>query len=137
MNHSFIHSFMVQRLSLGDTWLVFKGEDESLKPLFTARKNVSILNNSNNKCLAQLLSSSGTGNMKKEVAYEIEGCYARRCCTFYSKNRSKVAEIKMKEGEAGRVAFGADIFRLIVQPEMDTALAMAFLILLDHMFRSR
>ncbi|BAT96727.1 protein LURP-one-related 8-like [Vigna umbellata] len=126
-----------KRLSLGDTWLVFEGEDESLKPLFTARKSVSILNNSNNKCLAHLLSSFGTGNMKKEVAYEIEGCYARRCCTFYSKNRRKVAEIKMKEGEAGGIVFGADIFRLIVQPEMDTALAMAFLILLDHMFGSR
>ncbi|KAL9303689.1 hypothetical protein ACSQ67_020952 [Phaseolus vulgaris] len=127
-----------KRLSLGDTWLVFEGEGESLKPVFTARKSVNILNSSKNKCLAHLMSSSsGTENMKKEVAYEIEGSYAQRCCTFYSKNRRKVAEIKMKEGGAGGVGFGADIFRLIVQPEMDTALAMAFLILLDHMFGSR
>jgi len=132
-----IPSFLLQRLSFGDTWLLFEGEDESLKPLFTARKNVNILNNTNKKCLAHIMSSSGTGNMKKEVAYEIEGSYAQRCCTFYSKNRRKVAEIKMKEGGAGGVAFGADIFRLIVQPDMDPALAMAFLILLDQMFGTR
>ncbi|KAK7382895.1 hypothetical protein VNO80_02051 [Phaseolus coccineus] len=126
-----------KRLSLGDTCVVFEGEDESLKPLFTARKSVNILNNSKNKCLAHLMSSLGTGNMKKEIAYEIEGSYSQRCCTFYSKNKRKVAEIKMKEGGAGGVAFGADIFRLIVQPDMDTALAMAFLILLDHMSGSR
>ncbi|CAJ1948266.1 unnamed protein product [Sphenostylis stenocarpa] len=124
-----------KRLSFGDTWLVFEGEDDSLKPLFTARKNVNILN----KCLAQVFSSSGTGTgtMKKEVAYEMEGSYVQRCCTFYNNNRRKVAEIKMKEAAAGGVAFGADIFRLIVQPHMDTALAMAFLILLHHMFGSR
>ncbi|TKY69027.1 LURP-one-related 8 [Spatholobus suberectus] len=99
-----------------------------MKLLFTVRKHV-------NKCLAQLLSSS-IGSGKKEVAYEMEGSYAQRCYTFYNNNRIKVAEIKMKEAVAGGVAFGADIFRLIVQPHMDTALAMACVILLDHMFGS-
>ncbi|RDX94929.1 Protein LURP-one-related 8, partial [Mucuna pruriens] len=120
---------MNQRLSLGDTsWLVFEGED-SVKLLFTARKLVNILNT---KCLAHLL----TGNNKKEVAYEIEGSYAKRCCTFYDNNRRKVGEMKMKEAVAGGVAFGADIFRLVLQPDMDSTLAMAFVILLDHMFGS-
>ncbi|XP_027336974.1 protein LURP-one-related 8 [Abrus precatorius] len=127
-----------KRLSLGDTWLIFEGED-SVKLLFTARKHV------NNKCLAHLLRSanedaswrSKIGNKKKEIAYEIEGSYMQRCCTFYDNNRRKVAEIKRKEAVSGGVAFGADIFRLIVQPHMDPTLAMAFVILLDHMFGSR
>lgn len=139
---------MNQRLSLGDNWVVFEGE-ASVKPLFTARKHVNILNT---KCLAHLLSSSsgnedhhqdhpacarsGTGNRKKEVAYEIEGSYVQRCCAVYDNKRRKVAEIKRKEAVAGGVAFGADVFRLIVQPDMDTTLAMAFVILLDHMFGS-
>ncbi|KAG4941959.1 hypothetical protein JHK87_045830 [Glycine soja] len=107
-----------KRLSLvSDTWLVFEGEGSvKQKLLFTAaRKNV------NAKCtLAHIF------NIKKEVAYEIEGSYAQRCCTFYNNNKIKVAEMKMKE------TFGADIFRLFVQPHMDTTLAMAFVILLDH-----
>lgn len=114
---------------MGDTWLVFEGEDSGkARVLFTARKHVNMLNT---KCLAQLLRKN------KEIAYEIEGSYAQRCCTFYDKNRRKVAEIKKKEAVPGTgVAFGADIFRLIVQPDMDPTLAMSFLILLDHMFRS-
>lgn len=129
---------MNQRLSFGDNWLVYEGEG-SVKPLFTAKKHVNILNS---KCLAQLLSYEEDhggwkiGNKKKEVAYEIEGSYAQRCCTVYDNNRRKVAEIKRKEAVAGGVAFGADVFRLIVQPDMDTALAMAFVILLDQMFGS-
>ncbi|KAK7350345.1 hypothetical protein VNO77_08867 [Canavalia gladiata] len=132
-----------KRLSFGDTWLVFEGED-SAKLLFTARKQVNIMNT---KCLAHILSSSGTANedaswrkignkIKKEVAYVMEGSYTQRCCVFYDNNRRKVAEIKRKEAVVGGVAFGSDIFRLIVQPEMDTTLAMAFVILLDHMFGS-
>lgn len=122
-----------KRLSLGDTCLVFEGEDSG-KLLFTARKHVNILNS---KCLAHVFSSSSPSISKKEIAYEMEGSYAQRCCTFYNKNRRKVAEMKMKEAVPGSgLAFGSDIFRLIVQPQMDTTLSMAFVILLDHMYGS-
>lgn len=138
-----------QRLSLVDNWVVFEGEGSG-KPLFTARKHTNILNT---KCLAQVLSYEdgracerysgwrkinigGHKYNKKEVAYEMEGSYAQRCCTVYDSNRRKVAEMKRKESVGGGVAFGADVFRLIVQPHMDTTVAMAFVILLDQMFRS-
>ncbi|KAK7287017.1 hypothetical protein RJT34_22427 [Clitoria ternatea] len=112
-------------------WVLFEGEEYG-KVLFTGRKQVNILNS---KCLAQLYSA---GKKMKELAYEMEGSYTQRCCTFYDKNRTKVADIKPKEAAEGGVAFGTDIFRLIVHPpHIDTTLAMAFLILLDHMFPSR
>ncbi|XP_061368492.1 protein LURP-one-related 8-like isoform X2 [Gastrolobium bilobum] len=124
-----------KRLSLVDNWLVFEGEGEaeaSIKPLFRARKHVNILNT---KCLAHVLSDDD--HKKNGIAYEIEGSYAKRCCTFYDNKRRKVAEIKRKEAAvAGGVAFGADVFRLIIEPDMDTTLAMAFVILLDQMFGS-
>lgn len=121
-----------QRLGFGDKWLVFEGE-ATVKPLFTARKQVNVLNT---KCLAHLISSTenNEGDKKKVVAYVIEGSYAKRCCTVYDNKRRTVAEIKKKEAVAGGVAFGTDVFRLIVQPDMDTTLAMAFVILLDQMF---
>lgn len=130
------------RLSLGDNWLVYDGES-AVNPLFLARKYVNILNT---KYLANVslgtggsgssslssLSSSGDG---KNVFYEIEGCFAQRCCVVLDKKRRRVAEIKPKE-PVGEVAFGLDVFRLIVQPEIDAPLAMALVIILDQMFGS-
>ncbi|KAK7277049.1 hypothetical protein RIF29_18198 [Crotalaria pallida] len=137
-----------KRLSLGDNWLVYEGEEvTSSKPICTVRKQL-------NKCtLAQVLMTSispeneNEKNKKKEkeVAYMIQGSYSKRSCTVYdNKSRRVVAEIKRKEGitvgggggggSSVVASFGADVFRLIVQTEeMDPTLAMAFLIILDHM----
>lgn len=121
-----------KRVVFGDNWLVFEGDEATVKPLFTARKPVNVLNS---KCLAHLISSpENEGDKKKVVAYVMEGSYAKRCCTICDNKRRTVAEIKRKEAVAGGVAFGTDVFRLIVQPDMDTTLAMAFVILLDQMF---
>ncbi|XP_044505103.1 protein LURP-one-related 8-like [Mangifera indica] len=128
-----------KRLSLGDNWLVYDGETV-VNPLFSVRKNVNILNN---KSLAQVsrtncehngTGSSSSSNNKNMMMYEIEGSYAQRCCAVYDGKR-RVAEIKQKEAVGG-VAFGVDVFRLIVQPEIDTSVAMAIVILLDKMFGS-
>ncbi|KAI4355967.1 hypothetical protein L6164_000022 [Bauhinia variegata] len=120
-----------KRLSLGEKWEVYEGES-TVKAQFSARKHVSVLNS---KCLAHVTMVKSSEN-ENEKGYEIEGSYAQRCCSVMDKNKRLVAEIKKKEAAAGGVAFGADVFRLIVEPEMDTALAMAFVILLDLMFGS-
>lgn len=129
----------MQRLSLGDNWLVYDGESTA-NPRFLARKQVNILNT---KCLALVSSGSGSGSCSlmsssgssNHVLYEIQGSYTRRCCGVLDKKGTRVAEIKQKESVGG-VAFGVDVFRLIVQPEMDASLAMALVILLDQMFGS-
>ncbi|KAL3753243.1 hypothetical protein ACJRO7_000611 [Eucalyptus globulus] len=139
-----------KRLSLSDNWQVFDGE-AAANPRFTARKNANLLNN---KGLAQVSNGaaagggSGSGSSSpssapsspssswsprsggRNVAYEIEGSYAQRRCTVYDATRRVVAEIRQKE------AVGSDVFRLVVQPGMDTAVAMALVILLDQMFGS-
>ena len=131
-----------QRLSFGDNWLVYDGETAA-NPRFSARKHVNILNT---KCLAHVSNYSkaneGTGRSggcsspnSKNVMYEIEGSYTQRCCAVLDKSRRRVAEIKQKEAVGG-VGFGVDVFRLIVQPEIDAALAMTLVILLDQMFGS-
>lgn len=109
-----------------EKWIVFEGGESEVKPLFTARKH------GKSKCLVHYGCES---SRKKEVAvaYEMEGSYPQRCCTIYDNNKKKVAEIKRKEAVAGSgIAFGSDVFRLIVQPHMDTTLAMAFLLILHH-----
>lgn len=134
-----------KRLSLSDNWQVFNGETAA-NPRFTARKHNNMLNT---KSLAQVSVGSGgsaSGGSSpssapsspssswsprsggKNVAYEIEGSYAQRRCTVYDAQRRVAAEIRQKEG------VGSDVFRLVVQPGMETAVAMALVILLDQMF---
>ncbi|KAK9291228.1 hypothetical protein L1049_009416 [Liquidambar formosana] len=121
-----------KRLSFGENWLVFDGET-AVNPRFSARKHVNLLNS---KCLAHVSSGVNNGSPgNKNVTYEIEGSYAQRCCAVYDDKRRCVAEIKRKEAVGG-AAFGVDVFRLIVQPEMETAVAMSLVLLLDQMFGS-
>ncbi|KAI8015650.1 Protein LURP-one-related 8 [Camellia lanceoleosa] len=137
----------VVRLSLSDNWLMYEGET-AVNPILSARKHVNLLNT---KSLARVSSccSSGTGttgssssssspskSSKNVMIYEIEGSYTQRCCAVYDGKRRRVAEIKRKEAVGG-VDFGMDVFRLIVkQPEIDSSVAMAVVILLDQMFGS-
>jgi hypothetical protein len=135
-----------QRLSLGDNWLVYDGET-AVNPRFLVRKLMNILNT---KCLAQVSAGGNSNNVNddrsgstgassssssKNVLYQIEGSYTQRCCAVLDKKRRRVAEIQRKEAVGG-VAFGVDVFRLVVQPEIDAPLAMALVLLLDQMFGS-
>ncbi|CAA3023745.1 LURP-one-related 8 [Olea europaea subsp. europaea] len=125
-----------KRLSLGDSWLVFEGEKD-VNPRYTVRKRVNFLRS---KSLALVTSGSCRETISSEkrnrVLYEIEGSYAQRCCAVYDDKRRLMAEIKQKEAAVRGVAFGMDVFRLIVHSESDLAVAMALVILLDQMFGS-
>lgn len=105
-----------KKLSLGDCWMVYDGETER-DPIFTARKNVSII--SNRKSLAWV-------SAKKTVLYEIEGSYGQRSCKILDerRNKKKTAEIKRKETVIGGVAFGKDVYKLIVESEMEPRVAI-------------
>lgn len=126
-----------KRLSFGDNWQVFDGET-TIHPRFTARKAVNLRQS---KSLAQVsrgqggssdgsVSPSSRKGCAKNLAYEMEGSYAQRSCAVYDDRRHPVAEIKPKD------AVGNDVFRLVVQPELDMTVAMALVILLDQMFGS-
>jgi len=119
-----------KRLSLTESWLVYDGET-TVNPRFTMTKNVNFLNG---KSLAYVSTTGSPKNRnKKNIAYEIEGSYSQRCCVMYDNRRRHIAELKRKEAVKG-VAFGGDVFRLVVQPEIDSTVAMALVVLLDQMF---
>lgn len=63
----------------------------------------------------------------------------QRCCTFQNNEGTQVAEIRRKEvsTSSGGVNFGDDVFQLVVEPEIDTCLAMGIVIALDQMAASR
>ncbi|RWV85727.1 hypothetical protein BHE74_00047907 [Ensete ventricosum] len=115
-------------LTLRRKWLVYDGED-AVSPLYSVKKHANLLHS---RALAHVTSSRRGGG--GAYGYDVEGSYARRNCTVYDQRRRRVAEIREKEPVAG-VAFGSDVFRLVVQSDLDTLLAMAIVIVLDYMFR--
>lgn len=116
---------------------MFAGETTA-DPIFSVKKNVNLLNS---KMLAYVMAGGGAGGsprkQRRRVLYEVEGSYAQRSCVVYDERRRVVAEIKRKEAAGAGVAFGVDVFRLVVQPELDPAVGMAVVILLEQMFGSR
>ncbi|CAL9123240.1 unnamed protein product [Musa textilis] len=119
-----------KKLSLGDHWLIYQGE-EVANPRFAVKKHVNLISSRSVVHVTRFSSRA-----KSCLAYEVEGSYSRRCCAVYDDGRRQLAQIKRKE-PVGGVAFGADVFRLIVEPGFDATLAMAIVILLDQMFGSR
>lgn len=122
----------MQKLSLGDQWLVYDRE-EAVNPRFAVKKHKGLLHST--KALARVTAPCTSGS-KSRLVYDVEGSYSRRCCVVYDDRRRQLAEIKKKESAQG-IALGLDVFRLIVEPELDAAFAMAVVILLEQMFGSR
>ncbi|KAI3912291.1 hypothetical protein MKW92_025751 [Papaver armeniacum] len=119
-----------KRLSLADNWMVFDGET-SVSPIFLVKKPMNFLASKN---LAHVISCQS--NNKNQLIYEIIGSYAQRRVAVYDNGKRLVAEIQRKEAKAG-VSFGGDVFRLIVQPELNPTVAMALVILMEQMFGLR
>ncbi|KAI3882561.1 hypothetical protein MKX03_019356 [Papaver bracteatum] len=115
-----------KKLSLTDNWMVFDGET-SVNPRYLVKKPVNFLTT---KDVAHVISCQGNS---KELMYGIIGSYAQRCVSVYNSEKRLVAEVQRKEAKAG-VTFGGDVFKLIVQPELDQAVAMALVILMEQMF---
>ncbi|KAE8680523.1 Protein LURP-one-related 8 [Hibiscus syriacus] len=122
-----------KKMSLGDSWLVFEGET-FVNPRLRVRKSMNIINKN---CLAYVIpGNTTTTTNRNNIVFYIEGSYSQRSCSVYDDSRRLVAEIKRKEAVKG-VAYGTDIFRLVVQPDhIRTDFAMALVILLDQMFGS-
>ncbi|GMI97243.1 hypothetical protein like AT2G38640 [Hibiscus trionum] len=126
-----------KKMSLGDSWLIHEGET-SVNPRLCVRKSMNILNKN---CLAYVFPGNTTTTTAVRIRndnliYEIEGSYSQRSCSVYDDSRRLVAEIKKKEAVKG-VAYGTDVFRLVVRPgHIGTDFAMALVILLDQMFGS-
>ncbi|GFP92616.1 protein lurp-one-related 17 [Phtheirospermum japonicum] len=120
-----------------NNWLVYEGEvgkknmDSSKKPMFSVRKNISIM-----KTKPSVVAYVYGGVSEKGYDYVIEGSYEHRSCKILDGSRRVVSEIKKKEAlsNGGGVSFGLEVFDLIVNPGIDSRFAMAIVLLLDQMF---
>ncbi|KAL7148492.1 hypothetical protein ABFS83_06G181600 [Erythranthe nasuta] len=115
---------------LGDSWSVYDGET-AVNPRFSVEKNVNLVGGGSSKTVLAHVAEKNNASV-----YGIEGSYSQRRCAVYDGKRRQVAEIKQKEAPFKGVAFGTDIFNLVVQPGFDAAVAMAVVILVDQMYGS-
>ncbi|GER50195.1 hypothetical protein STAS_27488 [Striga asiatica] len=106
-------------------WFLYDGETTD-NPRFTVMKRKSI--NSSRKWAAHVISNDN--NNHNNYVIEANRCC---CCVYDEKRRRRVAELKPKETCVKGLAFGADVFQLLLFPDFDPSLAMAIVILLDHM----
>uniref|UniRef100_A0A0A9DTV9 Protein LURP-one-related 8 n=1 Tax=Arundo donax TaxID=35708 RepID=A0A0A9DTV9_ARUDO len=129
-----------KKLSFAEEWLIYDGDtaaSPSAAPApkrFTARRHVSLRPT---RSLAHLSPASADARASPSCRYDVEGSYAGRCLDVFASSvsggeqRRRVAAVCQKEA-----AVGPDVFRLVVEPGFDPALAMAVVILLDQMHAS-
>ncbi|CAL4908760.1 unnamed protein product [Urochloa decumbens] len=117
-----------------DQWLVYPGEEtRRMPPLYAVKRAAPkyMRGGGGGKSMAHVAPCAAAAGGKRGSGgggYEVEGSYMRRCCTVYDERRRAVAEVRPKE------AVGSDVFRLVVQPGTEVAMAMAVVLALDQMF---
>ena len=134
---------ILQKLSLMDEWLIYDGDAaaSSSGPTpapkrFTARRNMSLRRSKSLASLSPARASDGGTMDAPGCRYYVEGSYASRNLEMFAgtssasggEQRRRVATVCRKEA-----AVGPDVFRLVVEPGFEPALAMAVVIVLDQM----
>ncbi|KAK8928642.1 Protein LURP-one-related 8 [Platanthera zijinensis] len=125
-----------KKLSLGEHWQIYNGE-EAERPLFSVRKHVRLIQS---KCLAHVTSCRGLPPAivcDAGEGYEVEGSYAQRRCRIYDGRAGLWRRSDGRRRWAAGLRSASDVFRLIVRPGFDPAVAMAIVILLEEMFGSK
>lgn len=110
-----------------NTWNGFAGDKcDGQKPIFRIRKSF-IFNR--NAVIEVFLSSN---KRKGQFDYKIEGCYMERYCTFYSDDRTIIAEVKRKYATP-EVLLSKDVYNVVVRAGIDQAFIMGLVVILHQM----
>uniref|UniRef100_A0A0E0DPQ3 Protein LURP-one-related 8 n=1 Tax=Oryza meridionalis TaxID=40149 RepID=A0A0E0DPQ3_9ORYZ len=140
-----------KKLSFADEWLIYDGDAASpaapAPKRFTARRHVSLRPTKSLAHLSPARASSsaaaatGAANAPSGACrYDVEGSYAARCLDVFASSSSSAAAGEQRRRVAAvcskEAAVGPDVFRLVVEPGFEPALAMAVVILLDQMHAS-
>ncbi|KAL6865005.1 hypothetical protein ACP4OV_016156 [Aristida adscensionis] len=139
-----------KKLSFADEWMIYDG-DAAAPPSsaaaaapapkrFTARRHVSLRPSRSLAHLSPVCAPAP--GAPAGCRYDVEGSYAGRSLDVFASSspgsggggggeRRRVAAVCQKEASVG-----PDVFRLVVEPGFDPALAMAVVILLEQMHGS-
>jgi uncharacterized protein YxjI len=112
-----------KRPSLHQRWEGYLGEGTEGKSIFSVRR-CSIIG----RCGMTVEMYNIPGE-----EYQIDGCFAQRCCTVYDVTaKQTVVEIRRKVDASTNVVLGKEVFSLFVKPGFDGAFAMGLVLVLDQ-----
>ncbi|BAF29039.1 protein LURP-one-related 5 [Oryza sativa Japonica Group] len=129
-----------QIISMHDQWNCYRASEEGQgkrarsQQLFSMRK-CSVMQSSHEAEVHMSgcthASSDRTGHVP---AFSIEGSFKRRSCKIRNSGGEEVARITRKKAGAASLSLtlAEDVFSLEVQPNVDCAMIMAFVIVLDR-----
>ncbi|KAI0519355.1 hypothetical protein KFK09_006799 [Dendrobium nobile] len=134
-------SLKPKMLSIYDQWDAYEGEEEvgghakprSNKPLFSMRRP-SILHSRVD--MAEIFMNCLVTD--EEPSFCVEGSFSSRSCKILRQRRGNykevVAQISRKKANS-LVELGDDVFSLVIKPEVDCELIMAFVVVMDRICR--
>ncbi|XP_066372754.1 protein LURP-one-related 5-like [Miscanthus floridulus] len=127
-----------QIFSMRDQWNCYKASEEgqgkrTSHPLFSMRK-CSILQNGHEAEVFMSGCSTASDNPGQGPNFLVEGCFRRRNCKIRNSDGEEVARIVRKKAEAASNSWtlGDDVFSLVVEPNVDCTVIMAFVVVLDR-----
>ncbi|XP_062202986.1 protein LURP-one-related 5-like [Phragmites australis] len=130
-----------QIFSMHDQWNCYKASEEGQgkrtrsQQLFSMRK-CSVLQKGHEAevLMSGCTTSASDRHTEHAPSFWVEGCFRRRSCKIHNSNGEEVARIMRKKAEAASnsLTLGDDVFSLVVQPNVDCAMIMAFVLVLDR-----
>ncbi|XP_042423977.1 protein LURP-one-related 5-like [Zingiber officinale] len=120
-----------QILSMHDRWTGFRFEDgtetsSSKSHVFSMRRR-SILQGCDE---AEVFMETAKGG-PAVPDFRTEGCFRRRNCKILDEDGREVASMARKKANKS-ITLGDDVFSLVVQPNTDVELVMAFVVIMDR-----
>ncbi|CAN6330346.1 unnamed protein product [Urochloa humidicola] len=128
-----------QIFSMHDQWNCYKASEENQgkrtvsHQLFSMRK-CSVLQKGHEAEVSMSGCSTGSGHTGQGPSFLVEGCFRRRNCKIRNSNGEEVARIMRKKAETASesLTLGDDVFSLVVEPNVDCTMIMAFVVILDR-----
>ncbi|CAN6348823.1 unnamed protein product [Urochloa humidicola] len=126
-----------QIFSIHGQWNCYKASEESQgkrtrsHQLFSMRK-CSVLQNAHEAEVS--MSRSITASNGQGPSFLVEGCFRRRKCKIRNSAGEEVARIMRKKAETASdsLMLGDDVFSLVVEPNVNCTMIMAFIVVLDR-----
>lgn len=125
---------ILQILSMHDRWSGFRAEKDSTETssnktrVFSMRRR-SILQSCDG---AEVFMESAKGG-SPAPDFQTEGCFSRRDCKILDADGREAARMGRKKANKS-IILGDDVFSLVIQPNVDVELVMAFVVIMDRIY---
>jgi len=125
-----IVSMREKMMSMHKTWKVYRGDSSDQKDLLFTVKQSHMLQ------LKTQLDVFLAGN-DRTCDFKVKGSWFDRSCTFYLGDTNTIIALMSRQYELKNILLGRDTFGITVYPNVDYALIVAIVVILDAIHRER